>query len=198
MKLFYSATSPYVRKVVACAITREIDSQIERIPSGAASAEALAQANPLGKVPTLLTPDGVALFDSPVICEYLDTVGDAPPLFPDHGAHRWLALKYQALGDGIMDAAVMTRGEVLRPAEEARQKNMDHQKLAITRSLTLLEAHLPSSGTPDIGAISVACALGYLDFRFADDGWRGQFPRLLQWFESISALPGLATTIPPG
>jgi glutathione S-transferase len=97
-----------------------------------------------------------------------------------------------------MDAAVITRGEVLRPAEEARQKNMDHQKLAITRSLTLLEAHLPSSGTPDIGAIAVACALGYLDFRFADDGWRGQFPRLLQWFESISVLPGLATTIPPG
>jgi len=198
MKLFYSATSPYVRKVIACAITREIDSQIERIPSGPASAEALVQANPLAKVPTLVTSDGVALFDSPVICEYLDTIGEAPPLFPAHGAHRWLALKYQALADGIMDAAVMTRGEVLRPAEPARQKNIDHQKAAVARSLAVLEAQLPSAGTPDIGTLAVACALGYLDFRFAEDGWRGQFPRLLHWFEGISSLPGLSTTIPPG
>ena len=110
MKLFYSPTSPFVRKVVACAITRDLDGQIERIRTDAhASPAALLAANPLSKVPCLLTQDGEALFDSPVICEYLDSIGDAPPLFPDHGATRWVALRYQALGDGMMDAAVMAR-----------------------------------------------------------------------------------------
>ena len=83
MKLFYSPTSPFVRKVVACAITRGLDGRIERIPTDAhASPAALLAANPLSKVPALLTEDGVALFDSPLICEYLDSIGDEPPLFP--------------------------------------------------------------------------------------------------------------------
>jgi glutathione S-transferase len=199
MKLFYSPTCSYARKVLACAITRELDSQIERIPNGAASAEALRQANPLGKVPTLIMSDGVALFDSPVICRYLDSLGDAPPLFPSHGVQRFMAVKYQAIGDGIVDAAEIAWDEVLRPAEPARQKNIDHQKAVVVRSLAMLEAHPPSpASTPDIGAMAVACALGYLDFRFAKDDWRGEFPRLLHWFEEISTLPGLATTVPQG
>ena len=110
-----------------------------------------------------------------------------------------MAVKYQAIGDGIVDASEIAWDEMLRPAEPARQKNIDHQKAAVNRSLAMLEAHLPAaSDTPDIGAMAVACALGYLDFRFAEDGWRGRFPRLLHWFEGISTLPGLATTLPPG
>ena len=199
MKLFYSPTSPFVRKVLACAITRGLDSRIERIPTDPhASPPALLAVNPLSKVPALLTEDRVALFDSPLICEYLDTGGDEPPLFPSHGASRWLALRFQALADGVMDAAVMARGESLRPQEAARQANIERQKASVARSLALLEDHPPSDGLPDIGTLSVACALGYLDFRFADDAWRDHHPRLAHWFEGMSALPGLSETAPPG
>jgi glutathione S-transferase len=198
MKLFYSPTSPFVRKVVACAITRGLDSRIERIPTEAhASQPALLAVNPLSKVPALLTEDGVALFDSPLICEYLDTVGDEPPLFPAHGANRWAALRFQALADGMMDAAVMARGETLRPQEAARQANIERQMVAVARALALLEEHPPSDGLPDIGGISVACALGYLDFRYAADAWRAHHPRLAHWFAAFSALPGIADTAPP-
>jgi glutathione S-transferase len=200
MKLFYSATSPFVRKVVACAITRGLDSRIERIETNAqASQPALLAVNPLSKVPALLTEDGVALFDSPLICEYLDSVGDEPPLFPDHGASRWIALRYQALADGMMDAAVLARGEILRPEEAARTANIERQKAAVVRGLALLEEHPPQShALPDIGSISVACALGYLDFRYAADAWRDHHPRLAHWFAAFSALPGIAQTAPPG
>jgi glutathione S-transferase len=199
MKLFYSPTSPFVRKIVACAILRGLDSRIERILTDAhASQAALVAANPLSKVPALLTEDGVALFDSPLICEYLDSIGDEPPLFPSHGASRWVALRYQALADGMMDAAVMARGEIMRPQEAARQANIERQKAAVARGLALLEDHPPSDGLRDIGGVSVACALGYLDFRYADDAWRDNHPRLAQWFGGVSALPALADTAPPG
>ena len=199
MKLFYSPTSPFVRKVLACAITRGLDSRIERIRTDAhASPAALLAVNPLSKVPALLTEDGVALFDSPLICEYLDSIGDEPPLFPGHGASRWVALRFQALADGMMDAAVAARGEIVRPQEAARQANIERQKAAVARSLAVLEDHPPSDGLPDIGSISVACALGYLDFRYADDAWRNNHPRLAHWFEGVSALPGIAETAPPG
>jgi glutathione S-transferase len=198
MKLFYSATSPYVRKVVACAITRGLDSRIERIPTNAhESPAALVSANPLSKVPCLITEDGFALYDSPLICEYLDSLGEAPPLFPDHGAARWQALRNHALGDGMMDAAVSARGEVLRPEEAARSAVIARYKQAIERALEVLEGAPPHVGTPDIGGIAVACALGYLDFRFADDNWRAQAPRLAQWFASFSKLDGIAQTAPP-
>lgn len=199
MKLFYSPTSPFVRKVVACAITRHLDSRIELIRTDAqASPSALLSANPLSKVPALLTEDGVALFDSPVICEYLDSLGDEPPLFPAHGANRWAALRLQALADGMMDAAVMARGEIMRPEETARQANIDRQKVAVARALQLLEEHPPSDGLPTIGGISVACALGYLDFRFAADRWRDHHPRLAHWLAGFATLPGIAQTAPPG
>jgi glutathione S-transferase len=199
MKLFYSATSPFARKVVACAITRGLDSRIERMTTDPHSSPAgLLAANPLSKVPCLLTEDGVALYDSPLICEYLDSVGDAPPLFPDHGAARWQALRNQALGDGMMEAAVLARMESARPEEAARTTAIARQKAAVHRGLEALEASPPPAGTPDIGGITVACALGYLDFRFAGDKWRDHCPRLAHWFETFSRLDGIAQTAPPG
>jgi glutathione S-transferase len=166
MKLFYSATSPYVRKVLAAAITRGIEAQIALVPTNphVSPAELLA-ANPLSKVPCLVTDDGLSLFDSPVICEYLDAVGDALPLHPDHGALRWRALKLQALADGIMDAAVGRRMEMGRPAEAARDAVMQRARAAVERALDVLEAE-PPHRLADIGSLSVGCALGYLDFRF--------------------------------
>lgn len=199
MKLFYSPTSPFVRKVVIAAKIRGLDAQIERLPTDAHSSPAtLLAANPLSKVPCLLTEDGVALFDSPVICEYLDSLGDAPPLFPDHGGPRWTALRQQALADGIMDAAVLARMESVRPQEETRSTVITRQKSAVTRGLTVLEEHPPEAGNPTIGAVSVACALGYLDFRFAAGNWREGHPRLARWLDGFAeAVPGFAETAPP-
>ena len=111
MKLHYSSASPYVRKVMAVAIARGLDGRIEKIATNPhVSPPELLADNPLSKVPALVTDDGLALFDSPVICEYLDSLGDAPALFPPAGRARWVALRLQAIGDGILDAAVSRAG----------------------------------------------------------------------------------------
>jgi len=197
MKLFYSATSPYVRKVMICATVRGIDQQIEKIPTNPhESPAALIAANPLSKVPCLVTEDGFALFDSKVICEYLDTVGDALPLFPASGAARWVALQHQAIGDGILDAAVARRMESVKPQEAARDAFMARQKQAIDRSLAMLERDMPGK-LMDIGTIAVACALGYLDFRFAEDGWRTTHKQLAAWFDQFATDRAFTETAPP-
>lgn len=196
MKLFYSPTSPFVRKVMACAIARGIESRIELVPINPhASPDPLTSVNPLSKVPALVADDGAPLFDSPVICEYLDWVGDAAPLFPASGAGRWRALTLQAMGDGMMDAAVGRRGEQGKPREAARDTWMARQKVAVDRGLGMLEAELPPAGL-DIGSLTIACALGYLDFRFAAEPWREAHPKLAAWFAATAAQPALARTVP--
>lgn len=197
MKLFYSATSPYVRKVMICAKLRDIDQRIEKIPTNPhESPAALVAENPLSKVPCLLTEDGFALFDSPVICEYLDNVGDALALFPPTGAARWVALRLQAVGDGILDAAVARRMESAKPPEAARTAFMDRQKQAIDRALAMLERE-SLAPLADIGLVSVACALSYLDFRFSADDWRADHPRLAAWFAPLAEQPAIIATAPP-
>ena len=197
MKLHYSPASPYVRKVLACAIARGIDGQLERVETNPhASPASLLAHNPLSKVPCLVTEDGLALFDSPVICEYLDSVGDERPLFPPAGAARWRALRQQAVAAGIMDAAVGVRPEQGRPRETARDAAMAQSKAAIERTLDALEADAPVQHV-DIGTIALACALGYLDLRFAADAWRIGRPRLAAWHEMMAALPELTRTAPP-
>jgi glutathione S-transferase len=196
MKLYYSPTSPYVRKVMACAITRGLESRIQLHPSNPhASPPDLVADNPTSKVPCLVTDDGLSLYDSPVICEVLDSVGDAPALFPPPGPARWRALKFQAMGDGILDAAVPARGEMGRPKEAARDAAIARHKAAISRTVDALEADPPHRHV-DIGSIAVACALGYLDFRYGSDPWRAEHPRLAAWFEEFSKNPGIAQTAP--
>ncbi len=196
MKLFHSPASPFARKVLACATTRGIAGQMELVEVNAqASPAALLAANPLSKIPALVTDDGVSLFDSPVICEYLDTLGDAPALFPPSGRVRWRALKFQAMADGLMDATVLRRGESLRPQEPARDAGMARQQAAIVRTLRELDADLPHQ-TADIGSLAVACALGYLDFRFAHEPWRAANPALAAWAAAMAEQPGLSATMP--
>ncbi len=195
MKLHYSATSPYVRKVMACAIARGIDGQIERVPTNPHTSPAsLLADNPLSKVPCLVTDDGLALFDSPVICEYLDSLEGGLPLFPP-GAARWRALKLQAVGDGILDAAVGRRGEQAKPEEAARTAWMERQKAAVGRALDLLESEPPHRAL-DIGSIAVACALGYLDFRFGAEPWRESHPKLAAWYAEFAKNKAIADTAP--
>jgi glutathione S-transferase len=196
VKLYYSATSPYVRKVMACAIIRGLDGQIVKHATNPHVSPAdLVADNPLSKVPCLITDDGLSLFGSQLICEFIDTLGEELPLFPDHGAARWRALKFQSLGDGILDAAVPCRGEQGKPAEAARDAQIARFKAVISRTLDTLEADPPHKHI-DIGSITVACALGYLDFRFADDAWRVGHAKLASWYEAFAHNKGLAETAP--
>jgi glutathione S-transferase len=196
VKLFYSPTSPYVRKIMACAIARDIDNLIETLPTNPhVSPPELLAMNPLSKVPCLVTDDGLALFDSPVICEYLDSVGHVIALFPSHGAARWRALKQQAMGDGILDAAVLRRMEAGKPQEAARDVFMARQKAAVERTLDMLEADPPAQHL-DIGTITVGSTLGYLDLRFAAENWRQNRPRLGAWWGAFALHPCMARTAP--
>ncbi len=196
MKITFSNASPYVRKALACAIARGIDSQLEKW-SIASTDQAILPFNPLGKVPTLVKDDGGALFDSPVICEYLDTIGSAPPLFPPAGAARWNALRLQALGDGMMDASQPRRREMGLPQDEGRIAYIALQQGKVARALDALEQEASGfSQLSTIGEITVACALGYLDFRFANEPWRTGHPKLEAWYAEVVQLPALAQSMP--
>jgi len=198
MKLAFSAASPYVRKAMACAIARGIESQVEKWGIKTTDA-ALTQVNPLSKVPTLVTDDGVALYDSPVICEYLDSIGSAPKLFPPAGPARWTAIRQQALGDGIMDASQPRRRELGLPQDEGRVTWIEQQKGKVATSLDVLEAEAHTLGDlKTIGEITIACALGYLDFRFAHEPWRPGHPKLEAWYARVVTLPPMAGTMPVG
>jgi glutathione S-transferase len=196
LRLFYSSGSPFVRKVMICAIMRGLDKRLELIPTNphVSPPELLAQ-NPLSKVPCLVPSDDLPIFDSPVICEYLDNLGTASPLFPDPGPERTGALVLQALADGIMDAAVARRGQQPWPQDEGRQGFDARQKAAIDRALDWLEKY-PPGNLRDIGSISVACALGYLDFRFGAELWRDSHPTMAAWFAKASTHPTMVETMP--
>ena len=198
MKLAYSPASPYVRKVMACAIARGIADKIEqwKIPT---ADPALQSVNPLSKVPSLITDDGVALFDSPVICEYLDSIGTAPKLFPPAGPARWKALRQQALADGIMDASQPRRREIALPQDEGRTQYIALQRGKVARAVDALEAEAETLGAlTTIGEITIGCALGYLDFRFSNEPWRPGHPKLGAWYARVVALPPLKGTMPVG
>jgi glutathione S-transferase len=198
MKLAYSPASPYVRKVNACAIKRGIDKQIERLKIGTTD-PALLRYNALSKVPTLITDDGMSIFDSPVICEYLDSIGSAPKLFPASGAARWKALTQEALADGILDATQPRRREIALPQDQGRKDYIALQQGKVSRALDEFEKQAGSLGNLDtIGEITIGCALGYLDFRYANEPWRPNHPKLTAWYEKVVKLPPLAETMPVG
>jgi glutathione S-transferase len=196
MKITASGASPYVRKVMACAIARGIDSQLEKWTI-ATTDPLLSNTNPLGKIPTLVTDEGVALFDSPMICEFLDSIGSAPALFPAAGPARWKALRLHAIGDGILDASQPRRREIALPQDEGRVAYIDLQRGKVARAVDVLEKEAASLGAlKTIGDIAVACALGYLDFRFAHEPWRPGHPKLEAWYNSVLNLPPIAKTMP--
>jgi glutathione S-transferase len=198
MKLAFSAASPYVRKVMACAIARGLADKIEKWVIGTTD-PALQAVNPLSKVPSLVTDDGVVLFDSPVICEYLDSIGNSAKLFPPAGPARWTALRREALGDGILDASQPRRREIALPQDEGRTQFIALQRGKVARAVDALEAEADSLGAlTTIGEITIGCALGYLDFRFPHEPWRPGHPKLEAWYTRVVALPPLAGTMPVG
>ena len=198
MKLYYSATSPYVRKVNVFTIEAGLDDKIENITTNPWVSDAnLLADNPLSKVPTLILDDGTVLYDSPVICEYLDSLNTGQKLIPVAGMERWMALRLQALGDGILDAAVMRFLERKRP-EVQQSSDWDATQLsAIQRALVYLESNIDDWNKDlTVGQITVGCALGYLDFRFANDSWRDNQPLLAKWYSSFAERTSMQITQP--
>lgn len=201
MKLMYSPTSPYVRKAMVLAIERGLDRKIEKVvmtASPIAENKLLDKANPLAKVPALELDNGMTLFDSPVICEYLDSKHRGDKLFPASGARRWKALRQQAIGDGILDAALLVRYEGFMRPENLRWADWAAgQKRKFMQALDLLEKEAKDlSGGLTIGHITIACALGYLDFRFGDLNWRKGRPKLAAWYDKFSRRKSMQATIP--
>lgn len=201
MKLHYALPSPYVRKVRAVAIELGLDDRIELLTQGVTPVSPVAELNadnPLGKIPCLITDDGEALYDSHVICGYLDSLVDGKSVIPAAGAVRWTALRREALADGILDAAVGRRYETfLRPKEMQWDAWIDGQRDKFIRSLDQFEQEAASFGDlVDIGTIAAACACGYMDFRYTDEHWRNTRPTLATWYETFSKRPSIATTAP--
>ncbi len=202
MKLRYSPTSPYVRKVMVVALETGLAERIERIATTVVPTkpnEEVARENPLVKVPALTTDEGLVLYDSPVICEYLDTQHSGAKLFPASGKARWLALRQQALGDGILDAAILGRYEILRPKEYQWQDWIDAQLRKVRGALAALEMEVEAGelgGPLTIGHLTVGCALGYLDFRYASEDWRARQRRLAVWFDEFSKRRSMQLTVP--
>jgi glutathione S-transferase len=199
MKLRHAAASPFVRKVMVVAHELGLLGRIELVPTTVSPVqinESLAAHNPLMKVPSLVTDDGQVLFDSPVICEYLDTLAGGGKFFPASGAARWTALRQQALGDGVLDALVLCRYETTRPEDKRWSGWTDGQIKKAHQGLAALERE-DLAGRRTIGPVTFGCVLGYLDFRFPDDGWRTRHPKLAAWYNEIEQLSSMQASKPP-
>ena len=199
MKLRYSPTSPYTRKVTVTALETGLHDKIERVPTNVDDPNNdIWTQNPLVKVPCLVTDDGTPLFDSPVICEYLDSLSKGPKMFPAPGPARWTALRRQALADGIMDAAILRMGESRREKNLQSEAFLKKQSRKMEQGLDALEAEADKLNGPlDIGLISIGCVLEYLDLRWPGDEWWKKRPKLTAWQKTFGQRPSMLTTVPP-
>lgn len=198
MRLLSSPPSPYGRKVKIVARMKGLTDaiKIETTDTAVPLNQDLKKENPLVKIPVLILADGTQLFDSHVICEYLDTLAAKPKLFPAGGAERFNTLTLGALGDGMLDAALLLVYERrFRPEDKWVQAWIDRQQSKIDAALDHLEAHPPQWGDhPDYGHVTIACALGYLDLRH-EGRWRTGHPKLVAWLDRFAAaVPALAET----
>ena len=199
MKLHWSPRSPFVRKVMIVAHERGLIDRLDCVRTVAAMTTPHAELmrdNPLSKIPTLVLDDGTALYDSPVICEYLDALDGKPQLFPLDSKPRMLALRRQALGDGFLDLLVLARNERLR--QQPSQVHLTSTAVRTAAVLTSLEreADALAASAFDIGHIAIGCALYYLDFRFTDQNWRQGRPRLAAWHRDFAARPSVRASEP--
>lgn len=200
MKLHWSPRSPYVRKVMVVAHELGLAEQlacVRTVVGGTAPHLELMRENPLGKIPTLVLSDGTIIYDSPVVCEYLDTLHDGPKLFPAW-PERLTALRRLALGDGMLDIALAWLGERFRPAERQSQPHMALWRAKLLACVDALqgEADALADSAFSIGHIGIGVALSYLDFRFDDLQWREGHPRLAAWHATFGARPSVVANPP--
>lgn len=198
MKLYYSPTSPFVRKINVFAIETGLDTQIEWVNTNPWQVEDILTAeNPLSQVPTLITDEGMVLYDSSVICEYLDSQHSSDKMIPVEDELRWPALRLQALADGILNAGILRFLEKKRDLDKQSADWDSTQKKSVARSLAYLERTVADwADDLNVGVLSIACVLGWLDFRFVDEDWRASCPQLDAWFESFSVRPSMRKTTP--
>jgi glutathione S-transferase len=200
VKLHWSPRSPYVRKVMIVAHETGLVDRLERVRSVVAMSKPnrdVMRDNPLGKIPTLITDEGRILFDSAVICEYLDSLHAGEKLFPAPGSRRWEALRWHALGDGMLDILILWRNERDQPPAQQNPDWLSTFALKIANSLDVVEREADELGRAfGIGHVGIACALGYLDFRFQDLAWRDGHPRSAAWFGKISQRASIEATLP--
>lgn len=206
MKLIGSLTSPYVRKVRVVMAEKKLDYKFVQDNVWAADST-IADANPLGKVPCLVMEGGEAVFDSRVIVEYVDTLSPVGKLLPTGGRERVEVRTWEALADGLLDAAIAARLEATWdgrteaqrcPAWIARQMDKVHRALkAMSQGLGDRPWCIGGSTHPGLADIAVGCALGYLDFRYPEIDWRDRHPNLGKLFEKLAQRPSFTDTAPP-
>ena len=201
MTLHWSPRSPFVRKVMILAHEVGVADRLQcvrTVVGGTTPHLELMRDNPLGKLPTLVLEDGTAIYDSPVVCEYLDTLHAGEKMFPARGAERLVALRRLALGDGMLDVGLQWLGERGRPAERQSQPHIELWRLKLRTAVAALESEAEALGATafGIGHIAIGVALGYLDFRFAAERWRDGHLRLAGWHATFNARPSVAANAP--
>ena len=200
MKLHWSSRSPYVRKVLVAAEETNTAARIETVLSivsmQSANPEVLRD-NPLGKIPTLITDDGQALYDSLVICESLDHIGNGTRLFPPAFDERLQALRWHALGSGLTDLLIVWFNERGRKPELQSSAHLQAYAAKCRSALDALEASVQALAQRpfDIGHIAVGAALAHADFRFGDIAWREGRPQLAAWFDGINQRESFRKTV---
>ena len=189
MILRSSPPSPFGRKIKLAIGILGLDNEVTIEKADPTDAgDSLRKQNPLGKIPALIVENGTVLYDSPVILEYLDHRAGGAKIVPEEPEARFAALTLQALCDGILDAGILLVYEGRwRPAEKHEPKWIDHQRGKVQRALDVLEAAPPPlDAIPNVGQITLACALGYGDLRF-EGKWRAGHPRLVKWLDEFAA-----------
>lgn len=201
MTLHWSPRSPYVRKVMIAIHEMGLQDRIKTVRTVAGGTTPhweLMKVNPVGKIPTLELEDGTAVYDSPVIMEYLDTLHTGPKLYPTAWAERLTALRRHALGQGMLDNALPLLGEGFRPPEKQSEPHKELWRAKLRACVDALEHEAESLATSpfSVGHIAIGVALGYLDFRFDALGWREGHPKLTAWHASFNARPSVAANMP--
>ena len=199
MKLYWSPRSPFVRKVLVCAHELGITERIEKVYALVSMTRTnpdVMQVNPVGRIPALVADDGMVLYDSHVICEYLDALHGGSRLFPKDLPRRWDVLRRLALGDGMLETLVLWRSEQTRPSAQQSSATLSAFEQKAASALAALENDTAPRHDVDIGDIAIGCALGYLDFRYSRLGWRARAPRRAAWFETFNARPSMQQTLP--
>ncbi len=202
MKLIGSLSSPFARKVRVALAEKRVDCEFV-IDSPSDPATRVPEFNPLGKIPVLVIDDGSTIFDSPVIVEYLDSISPVGRLIPEPIRQRIQVRRWEAVADGMMDAAVLLVQEGRRPKELQSESVIARQRGKIDRALAWAGADLAdktwcAAETYSLADIALGCALGFLDFRFKDIDWRGKYPNLRQHADKLYKLPPFEATVPQG
>ena len=200
MKLFGTHTSPYVRKVRIVLAEKKLDYQFILEDIGSPDAK-IQEVNPLGKVPCLVMDDGTAIYDSSVIVEYLDTLTPVAKLIPPSGRERAEVRRWEALADGVMDAAILVRLEDKRSSKQQSPEWVKHQMGKVSAGLQAMSKDLGTKpfcngGQYSLADIAVGSALGWLSFRFPSVDWRNESPNLATLFDKLAARQSFKDTVP--